>query len=327
MRRIRSVVSAFLIGILVTYSPLGLVQGAGKDFMTIGTGDAAGVYYATGGAICRLVNKDRERHGLRCLIESTGGSVSNIESLRAGKSDMGLMQSDWQYHASNGTSKFASLGPFEDLRAVFSIYPEPFTVVARADAGIKNFDDLKGKRVNIGNPGSGQRGTMEILMKAKGWTTEDFSETLQLKPGAQSQALCDDEVDAIVFTVGHPNSSIFEATTACDSVIVEVMDADVKRLVARNPYYILTTIPGGMYRNNPHDVATFGVKATLGASARTPDNYVYVVVQSVFDNFDEFRRLHPALAGLTKEAMIKSGNSAPLHPGAARYFQEAGLLD
>ena len=132
-----------------------------EEFITIGTGGVTGVYYPTGGAICRLVNKGRKDHGIRCSVESTGGSVYNINTIRAGELEFGVAQSDWQYHAYNGSSQFESDGPFEDLRAVFSVHPEPFTVVARADSGIKNFDDMKGKRVNIGNPGSGQRGTME----------------------------------------------------------------------------------------------------------------------------------------------------------------------
>jgi len=134
-----------------------------EEFITIGTGGVTGVYYPTGGAICRLVNKGRKEHGVRCSVESTGGSVYNINTIREGELEFGVAQSDWQYHAFNGSSKFEEAGPFENLRAVFSVHPEPFTVVARADSGITNFEDLKGKRVNIGNPGSGQRGTMRFF--------------------------------------------------------------------------------------------------------------------------------------------------------------------
>ena len=162
---------------------------ADNTFVTIGTGGVTGVYYPTGGAICRLVNRGRKDHGIRCSVESTGGSVYNINTIRAGELDFGVAQSDWQYHAYNGSSKFKDKGAFKELRAVFSVHPEPFTVVARKDSGIKSFDDLKGKRVNIGNPGSGQRGTMEVLMAAKGWKNSDFKLASELKASEQSQAL------------------------------------------------------------------------------------------------------------------------------------------
>ncbi len=298
---------------------------AQQRFITIGTGGVTGVYYPTGGAICRLVNKARKIHGIRCSVESTGGSIYNLNTIRAGELDMGVAQSDWQYHAYNGTSKFKSQGANRDLRAVFSVHAEPFTVVARRDSGIRSFADLKGKRVNIGNPGSGQRGTMEVLMGALGWKMSDFALASELKSSEQSQALCDNKVDAIVFTVGHPNGSIKEATTTCDTVLVSVTGAVVDKLVGDNDYYDYAAIPGGMYRGNPNDTKTFGVKATFVASGKLPDNVVYQVVKAVFENFDSFRRLHPAFRHLDKRVMTSGALSAPLHPGALRYYKEKGL--
>ncbi|MEM5583960.1 MULTISPECIES: TAXI family TRAP transporter solute-binding subunit [unclassified Roseibium] len=298
-----------------------------EEFITIGTGGVTGVYYPTGGAICRLVNKGRKEHGIRCSVESTGGSVYNINTVREGELEFGVAQSDWQYHAYNGTSKFEDKGPFEELRAVFSVHPEPFTVVARADSGIKNFSDLKGKRVNIGNPGSGQRGTMEVLMEAMGWTTDDFTQATELKAAEQSAALCDNQIDAMVYTVGHPSGSIQEATTACDSVLVNVDGAAVDKLVNENSYYRTATIPGGMYRGNDADTNTFGVGATFISSANVPEETVYVLVKSVFENIDAFKKLHPAFANLKPEEMAKDGLSAPLHPGAAKYYKEQGWIN
>jgi TRAP transporter TAXI family solute receptor len=298
---------------------------AAQKFITIGTGGVTGVYYPTGGAICRLVNKKRDEHRVRCTVESTGGSVYNINAIRAGELDMGIVQSDWQYHALNGTSKFAKAGPFKELRAVFSVHPEAFTVVARTDSGIKSFADLKGKRVNIGNPGSGQRATMEVVMKAMGWTAKDFALASELKPAEQSQALCDNKVDAIVYVVGHPNGSIQEATTACTTALVAVTGAAIDKLVNDNPYYAHASIPAGMYSGNPKPVKTFGVKATFVSSARTPADTVYQVVKAVFDNFGQFRKLHPAFAHLEPKSLMKDGISAPLHDGAARYFKEKGM--
>ncbi|MBR9827029.1 MAG: TAXI family TRAP transporter solute-binding subunit [Oceanospirillales bacterium] len=297
-----------------------------ESFITIGTGGVTGVYYPTGGAICRLVNKERAAHGIRCSVESTGGSIYNLNTIRAGELDMGVAQSDWQFHAYNGTDGFADQGANKDLRSVFSMHAEPFTVVARADAGIKNFDDLKGKRVNIGNPGSGQRGTIEVLMKAKGWDKNDFSLASELKASEQASALCDNKIDAMVYVVGHPSGAIKEATTSCDSTLVVVNDATVDMLVGENSYYRKVAIPGGMYRGNPDDVMTFGVGATIVSSAQVPDEVVYNVVKAVFENFDTFRKLHPAFITLKKEEMVRDALTAPLHPGAEKYYKEAGLL-
>jgi uncharacterized protein len=297
-----------------------------EQFITIGTGGVTGVYYPTGGAICRLVNKDRKTHGIRCSVESTGGSIYNINTIRAGELDLAIAQSDWQHHAYNGTSLFEEKGPFKSLRSVFSLHAEPFTVVARADSGIKTFDDLKGKRVNIGNPGSGQRGTMEVLMKAKGWTMKDFKLVSELKASEQSKALCDNKIDAMIYTVGHPSGAIKEATTSCSSVIVEVSGPVIDKLVDENAFYRIVTIPGGMYMGSENGVKTFGVGATFVSSTQVDNNVIYAVTQSVFDNFNEFKRLHPAFSGLKKEEMIKDGLTAPLHDGAKKYFVEVGLL-
>jgi TRAP transporter TAXI family solute receptor len=273
------------------------------------------------------VNKNRKEHGVNCAVESTGGAVYNINTIREGELQFGVAQSDWQHHAYHGTSKFSEKGPYEGLRAVFSVHPEPFTVVARADAGITSFDDLKGKRVNIGNPGSGQRGTMEVLMGAKGWGMEDFALATELKAAEQSAALCDNQIDAMIYTVGHPSGSIQEATTACDSVLVTVDGDAVTKLVDDNAFYRTATIPGGMYRGSDADTKTFGVGATFVSSTDVPDEAVYAVVKSVFENFDAFRKLHPAFAHLKPEEMIADGLSAPLHDGAAKYYREKGWIE
>ena len=317
--------SKLSVGAFVTAALLAPAAYA-EEFITIGTGGVTGVYYPTGGAICRLVNKGRKEHGVRCSVESTGGSVYNINTIREGELEFGVAQSDWQYHAYNGTSKFEEAGPFEGLRAVFSVHPEPFTVVARADSGITNFEDLKGKRVNIGNPGSGQRGTMEVLLGEMGWTTDDFELATELKAAEQSAALCDNQIDAMVYTVGHPSGSIQEATTACDSVLVNVSGEAVDKLVNENSFYRKATIPGGMYRGSDEDTATFGVGATFVASTKTPDDVVYEIVKAVFAGFRRFRTLHPAFANLNEADMIVNNLSAPLHPGAVRYYKEKGWM-
>jgi TRAP transporter TAXI family solute receptor len=297
-----------------------------QQFITIGTGGVTGVYYPTGGAICRMMARTRSDHGIRCGVESTGGSVFNVNAIRSGELDFGIAQSDVQFKALNGVDNFAPQGANPKLRSVFAIHPEPFTVVARKDSGIKTFDDLKGKRVNVGNPGSGQRDTMEVVMKKMGWQMSDFALVSELQAAEQSQALCDNNIDAMVYTVGHPAGSIKEATTACDSVIVAVDNPTVAALVEETPFYRVAVIPGGMYRGTDNDVQTFGVGATLVTSADVSDEVVYNLVKSVFSNMDQFRSLHPAFANLDPKEMVSDGLSAPLHPGAEKYYREAGLL-
>ena len=303
----------------------GTAATAQEKFITIGTGGQTGVYFVVGQSICRLVNRGSAEHGLKCTAPSTGGSIANINAIKAGDMDMGVAQSDWQYHAYNGTSKFEG-DKFDKERAVFSVHGEPFTVIARADAGIASFDDLKGKRVNVGNPGSGQLATMEVVLDAKGWTMGDFALASELKPAEQAAALGDNKVDAIIYTVGHPNGSIQEAVSTTDAVIVPVTGEAIDKLVADNPFYAKATIPGGMYKGTDNDVETFGVKATFVTSADVDDEVVYQVVKAVFDNFDRFKRLHPAFENLKEEDMISDGLSAPLHPGAEKYYKERGWM-
>lgn len=298
-----------------------------QRFITIGTGGVTGVYYPAGGAICRLVNMDRKEHGIRCSVESTGGSIYNLNALRQGELDLAVVQSDWQYHAYNGTGKFAEGGPNKKLRSVFSLHPEPFTVVASKASGVRNFKDLAGKRVSVGDPGSGQRATAEVLMKEMGWTMGKFTVAAELKAAEQSQALCDGKIDAFFYTVGHPSGAIKEATTSCDSVLVNVDNRAARKLVKENPYYRVVTIPGGMYRGNDENITTFGVAATLVTTSDVPEDVVYNVVKAVFENFDSFKRLHPAFANLQKTEMVHDALSAPLHAGALKYYKEVGLID
>jgi uncharacterized protein len=296
------------------------------DTIDIGTGGVTGVYYPAGGGICRLYNKNRGQQGKNCVVESTEGSIANIEDLRSGQLDMVIVQSDWQFHAYEGDGPFAQAGPYRDLRAVFSLHAEPFTVVARADSGIATVADLRGKRVNIGNPGSGQRATTEAVMAANDWTMADFAQASELPSDEQAAALASGRVDAIVFTVGHPSGEIYDATQSTSARLVPITGPAVDRLIADNPYYAKAVIPGGLYRGNDSPTPTFGVRATLVTTAATPDDVVYLVVKSVIENFEEFKRLHPALGQLDRREMARAALTAPLHPGAERYYREAGLM-
>jgi TRAP transporter TAXI family solute receptor len=299
---------------------------AQQRFVTIGTGGVTGVYYAAGGALCRLVNKDRAKHGIRCSVESTGGSVFNVNTIKAGELDLGFTQSDVQYNAVKGLGQFKDAGAWADQRALFSVHPEPFTVAARKEANIKAFTDFKGKRFNVGNPGSGTRASMEELLTAMGWKMNDFSLASELKADEHGPALCDGKIDGFFYGVGHPSANIQDPTTTCGARLVSVTGPAVDKLIAEKPYYAKAVIPGGLYPNNPNDTTTYGVLATVVSSTKTSPETAYQVVKAVFDNFEEFKKLHPALAHLKPENMVKDGLSAPLHEGAARYYKEKGWI-
>ena len=304
-------------------SPVATAQ---QKFVTIGSGGVTGVYYAAGGAICRLMNKERAKHGIRCSVESTGGSVYNVNTIKGGELDFGVAQSDVQYNAVKGLSQFKDGGAHADLRAVFSVYPEPLTVLARKEAGIKKFEDFKGKRFNVGNPGSGTRATIDILMPALGMKTSDFTLTSELKPDEHGAALCDNKIDGFGYVVGSPAANIQDPTTTCGAKLVPITGPAVDKLIKEYPYFAAATIPGGMYPGNPDAVKTFGVVASFVTSAKVPDAVVYAMVSAVFDNFEEFKKLHPAFANLDPKDMISSGMSAPLHPGAVKYYKEKGWM-
>jgi uncharacterized protein len=296
---------------------------AQQKFVTIGTGGVTGVYYAVGGAICRLMNKDRATTGLRCSVESTGGSVFNVNAIKSGELDFGMTQSDVEFNAVKGQQQFKD-GPVGDLRAVYSVHPEPFTVLSRKEANVQKFEDFKGKRFNVGNPGSGTRASMEELLAQMNWKLSDFSLASELRADEQGTALCDNKIDGFYYGVGHPSAAIQDPTTSCGAKLVSLTGPAVDALLKAKPYYSVATIPGGMYANNPNPTTTYGVRAILVTSAKVPETTVYALVKATFDNFDEFKKLHPAFANLDPKEMVKTGISAPLHPGAEKYFKEKG---
>jgi hypothetical protein len=287
-RAAAAIAGVAVLGTLVGASP---IQAQQQKFVTIGTGGVTGVYYAVGGAVCRLLNKDRKQHGIRCSVESTGGSAFNINTIK-----------------------------------VYSVHPEPFTVLARKESNATKFEDLKGKRVNVGNPGSGTRASMDELLEALGWKISDFSLASELKADEHGPALCDNKIDAFYYGVGHPSANIQDPTTSCGAKLVSIGGAAVDKLLSGKPYYAKATIPGGMYAGNPQPTQTYGVMATLVTSAKVPDDVVYLLVKATFDNFEEFKKLHPAFANLKPEEMVKNGLSAPLHAGAEKYYKEKGWL-
>ncbi len=324
MRRIGYLVAMLSLALVFCYAPNAVAK---TTFVTIGTGGITGVYYPTGGAIAKMVNAKRDEYGIRATVESTGGSVFNVNAVMAGDLEFGVVQSDRQYQATNGLAEWEGK-PQEKLRSVFSIHPESVTLVAGEDTGIKTIQDLKGKIVNIGNPGSGQLQNSIDALTAVGIDPEKDITAEQVKAAEAPGLLQDNRIDAFFYTVGHPSGAIKEATAGARKVrIVSIEGEGIDELLKKDPYYAKAIVPIEFYEGavNEEDVPTFGVKATFVTSADVPDEVVYAITKEVFENFEDFKKLHPAYKVLTKESMLE-GLSAPLHPGAEKYYKEAGLL-
>lgn len=331
MKYLHKATWAFGLAIAVMFGGGAPVSAAEKVFITIGTGGPTGVYFVTGNAICRMIHKEAaegrkqgRKHGIRCSAPSSAGSTYNIAQISEGEFDFGVAQSDWQHHSYNGTSKKVTHNA--DLRAVFSVHPEPYQLIAAKGSGIKSWMDMKGKRFNMGNPGSGQRATTELLMERYKTPKSFFTLVTEMTSSEHSKALCDGKIDAFGYVVGIPNSGVAVATEGCGAYIVDLNTDIEKGLIGEFPFYGPVSIPKGAYSSVTDTVTTFGGYATIVTSAKVSEDVVYEIVRAVFENLDDFKKLHPAYSILTPEGMIKNGLSAPLHPGAVRYYKEKGWM-
>lgn len=313
----KKIATATLLGALT-------IPAFAAEFVTIGTGGVTGTYYPTGGAICRLVNKYKKETKIRCSVESTGGSVYNINTIKNGELDFGIAQSDVVYQASNGTGKFEGK-TVKKLKSVMAIYPELLTLVTRKDSNINTIADVKGKRINLGNPGSGNEATALTLFDASGIKKSDLKFAGALKASEMPDALRDNKIDGYFYMVGHPTANIKDATNSVDVKITPLKGDNIDALIKKYPYFAKADVPAGMYKGNPDAIPTFGVKAVLVTSDDVSEKAVYTTVKAILENFDKFKKLHPAYNNITKESLL-DGLSAPLHEGAKKYFKEAGLL-
>ena len=316
---------SFVLGMAVTLLCGAAHAEIATSTLRIGTGSVTGVYYPTGGAICRLLNRSHQLSN-RCTVEATGGSIDNIAALQKGNISLAIVQSDIQLAAVKGTEHFATTGPDQNLRALFSLYVEPLTLVTRTNSGISSLADIPGKRIDLGNPGSGDRNMVELLLQGMKWQLSHFPLVTEMKASERAQALCDEKIDLFAYVAGHPNGTIKEASNSCDIAIVPVAGPEIDLFLSNHPEFSRTQIPANLYRGVEQETDTLGVSATVLTTSTLDENTAYQIVKSVFDNFEQFKRLHPAFAGLKKENLIHEGLSAPLHPGAARYFKEKGLL-
>ncbi len=325
MRAIGTTLFALFIGLVFSFQ-IFPATAADKRSVAIGTGDVTGVYFPAGGAICRLINNGRADHGIRCAVEPTSGSIQNLNRIRSGDLEFGIVQSDWQYHAYTGTSKFSDKKPFEELRAIFSLHPEPVTIVARADSGIRTITDLPNKRLNVDLPESGTRNTWNVIAMAFGWEDEHF-DIYETKAFEASKALCRGEIDAFVALVGHPSTLVKDTLKSCDTVLVDITGKEVDGLVAKHSFYRYAVIPAAAYEETTDDTKSFGVGATFVTTSYIPKEVVYGVVKNLMSNIETFRKLHPALEYLEPRVMANDSLTAPYHAGAEEAYRELGLID
>ena len=311
--------------VLPTVETATMVSENPDDIVHIGTASAGGIYYPAGGALCRLMNRTRSEHHLRCIADPSEGSLANLRALAKGDLDFAVVQSNWQYQAVKGLGVFTN-GPHTDLRSVFSLYTEAFTAVVRDDSAFKNFEDIRKATVNLGPEGTPVRMMSEEIMSLLGWDIEEFAGIGRYTMEEQAKALCDGDIDVIFFTVGHPNGALRQALGTCALRMLPMEETTTRKIAARAPYLFATNIPAGLYGPQAPEVRTVGVKATLVTQASVPDKVVEAMVRSVFANFTTFKTLHPVFARLNPADMVQKGLTAPLHPAAERYYREAGLL-
>lgn len=292
--------------------------------VSISTGKPGGVYLALGNSICRLFNLDVEQRALRCSASTSSGPIANIDALREGRIDVGIVESDILSDAASGKGQFVSRGADTRLRVLFTGQTEAFTIVARRDRGIRNVADLRGKRVNVGSPGSGERVSMERVMAALAFAPSDFGVARELPLAQQHDAFCTDALDASVYLVRHPNGLVDDAIRTCGGVLVDVSGPQIDGLLLRHPEYSASVIPANTYSSNSQAVTTLGVRTAVITTTRMRDSVAYELTKAVFENIDDFRRLHPDFATLTPSEMVPKAAAVTLHPGAARYYRERG---
>lgn len=299
-----------------------------RNIFNIGTAGVTGIFWPTGGYICNLVNRSRQSqgHNLRCTVESTAGSVYNLRAIRNGDLDLGLAQSDLQYYAYKGKGAFKEEGPNPDLRYIMSFTANMIHVVVREGSGIKTFRDIKGKRFNTGNAGSGTEVTARLLMSYFGLEPSDLAVESKLASREQSSALCDGKIDGYLYPTAVPVAVIEEAANTCKVDIISIDGPELDKLLEEHPYFEPMTIPANTYRGVDHDVKTFGYMATLVTSTKFPEEAAYNLAKAVMNGFEGFKQQGAAFKLMERESSIKVGRHIPYHPGAERYYREAGLL-
>jgi hypothetical protein len=312
---------AGILAALLIAAPAG--ARAQQAFVSVGSGASMGVYYKVAKAICAIVNRDVPSSVVRCSPEATPGSIYNLQRLATGELDLAIVQSDLQNEAFVGEAPPNGV-PMPELRSVLSLHGELLTVVAPERAGITGVADFTGKRVNVGPLGSGTRATWNLLSDSMGWTGTSGPRASGLRLDSTTSSLCDGGLDANVMLVGHPSGFVRQQLEACPSRLVPLEGADIDRYLAAHPSVHRGVIDGSLYGGRP-DTPTIGVTATLVTTAAADPRVIYAIVKAILDDLQGFKAMDPALAALDPSDMARKGLTAPMHPGAAKALQEAGL--
>ncbi|MFM5433146.1 TAXI family TRAP transporter solute-binding subunit [Aeromonas veronii] len=286
----------------------------GSQALTIGTGPLNGVYYPTGGAICRVLNAGHALHGDSCTVQSTRGSMANLKALDKGDVQLALVQSDVLHHALHGTGPFSGQGANNELRSLFRLYQESLTLLAAANSGITTLADIEGKRVYPGNNGAGEQITSQALMAAMGWQPGQFA-AYQLKSDSEPlEGLCDGSLDAAFVVAGHPSLAVGDLISRCKVRLIPIEGELIDTLLKQHPYYQRSRIAANLYPGQTSAINNIGMSAELVALASLPDPIVRTVRDTLLARVKQFSRLHPALSKVTPE-QLQAQTELPLHAG------------
>ncbi|MBA2082812.1 TAXI family TRAP transporter solute-binding subunit [Aeromonas veronii] len=286
----------------------------GSQALTIGTGPLNGVYYPTGGAICRVLNAGHALHGDSCTVQSTRGSMANLKALDKGDVQLALVQSDVLHHALHGTGPFSGQGANNELRSLFRLYQESLTLLATPNSGITTLADIEGKRVYPGNKGAGEQITSQALMAAMGWQPGQFA-AYQLKSDSEPlEGLCDGSLDAAFVVAGHPSLAVGDLISRCKVRLIPIEGEQIDRLLKQHPYYQRSRIAANLYPGQTTAINNIGMSAELVALASLPDPIVRTVRDTLLARVKQFSRLHPALSKVTPE-QLQAQTELPLHAG------------
>lgn len=310
---------SILLVLVLLVSAVFTACAAQKTNLILATGGTSGTYYPFGGAMAQIFNTKIEN--MNVTAQATGASVENCKLLGKNEAELAILQNDMLDYAYNGTEAFKE-GKIDNLRGIAILYPEIVQIVA--SEGITTVEDLNGKKVSVGAPGSGVEANARQILEAADLTYDDMSVSY-LSFSESADAYKDKHIDSFFVTSGIPNASIQDISAQNPVSLVSLSDEAIKSLVEKYPFFVEYTIPANTYNGQTSDVKTVAVMATLATNAEASEDVIYNITKALFDNQAELASAHAKGAELSLEEAI-NGISIPLHPGAEKYFKEAGLI-
>lgn len=292
---------------------------ASAQNLSIATGGTGGTYYPYGGGLAELIGEYID--GAQATAEVTGASVENMALISQQQSDLAIALADTVYDAYHGNGAFDGRA-VEDARALASIYPNAVQIVTLADSGISGLDDLKGKRVSVGAPGSGTEVNAKAVLTSNGISYDDF-EPQRLNFNETADALRDGDIAAGFWSVGPPTSSILNLAATRDIKMLSLTDAQVAAATEEEPVFAPYTLKAGLYEGMDEEVPTISIPNVLVVNAAMDEEMAYQITKNMFEHVDDLIAVHPAANDTTPEFALSS-TPIPMHPGAIRWYEEAG---